>query len=62
MAYCPVKKIAFSIVDGARRKDGEEEVSLPRYRGKVLYHCYATFIASNRETISDSSYIGSITY
>ncbi|HEY0176913.1 MAG TPA: DUF6266 family protein [Pedobacter sp.] len=59
MAYCPEKRAAFSQLDGARRKDGLELISLPRYRETVLVHTYITFISSSRASISDSFYTGS---
>lgn len=62
MAYCPEKHCAFCIIDGARRKDGVEKINLPKYNEKMIYHTYITFIASNRESISNSFYLEDVLY
>ena len=58
VAYCPEKKGAFYQLDGAKRKVGFEQISIPRYRETIVVHTYVTFIASNRKSISNSLYTG----
>jgi len=60
IAYLPEKRGAFCQLDGAYRKVGLEEISLPRYHEKVTVHTYTAFIASDRESISDSVYTGTL--
>ncbi|HEY0177746.1 MAG TPA: DUF6266 family protein [Pedobacter sp.] len=60
IAYCPEKEQAFYQTDGARRREGREELSLPRYHEKVIVHVYAAFIATDRKSISDSVYAGQL--
>lgn len=59
IAYCPEKEAAFMQLDGARRKDGNELISLPRYRESITLHTYISFISSDRKKISDSLFTGS---
>lgn len=58
MAYCPEKKLAFCITDGARRREGSEQLNLPKYRSKTLFHTYITFVASNLKSNTNSMYLG----
>lgn len=59
IVYCPEKGAAFMQLDGARRKDGSELISLPRYRESITLHTYISFISSDRKKISDSLFTGS---
>lgn len=60
IAYCPEKKQAFCQLDGAKRKAGKEELSLPRYHEKVVVHVYTAFISSDHKSISNSVYHGEV--
>ncbi|WP_158795617.1 DUF6266 family protein [Pedobacter sp. L105] len=60
IAYCPEKHHSFCILDGAKRKEGVENISIPRYHEKITVHTYVAFIASDRKHISDSLYTGTL--
>jgi len=58
IAYCPEKKYAFYETDGARRKEGKEQLPLMKYHEKVTVHTYLAFIAANKKSISTTIYTG----
>lgn len=60
IAYCPEKASAFCQLDGAKRKEGTEQISIPRYHEQILIHTYLSFIASDRKSISSSVYTGKL--
>lgn len=60
IAYCPEKRSAFCLLDGAKRKEGMEQISIPRYHEKITVHTYVSFIASDRKSIADSLYTGTL--
>ena len=60
MAYCPEKDCAFCQLDGDKRRVGFEEIFLPRYHETVLMHTYVAFISSDRKSISNSLYTGTV--
>lgn len=61
LAYHPATQQAFFQTTGAFRKTGEDELSIPKnYMGKKLL-VYLAFLASDRQSQSDSLFLGEIT-
>lgn len=58
MAFDPDKNIAFNKVSGNRRNEGEELLLIPERNRLHDYHTWIAFIADDRESISDSIYLG----
>ena len=60
LIYNPEERLVFGKVHGALRETGEQSFSLHgANRGE--YHVWVAFIAENRESQSDSRYLGSVT-
>ncbi|KQN38229.1 hypothetical protein ASE92_01985 [Pedobacter sp. Leaf41] len=62
MAYDEEKGFAVYTVSGNRRKSGEELLIIPLHRKGKSYHTWIAFIADDRQSISDSSYLGLVEY
>ncbi|MBB5437288.1 hypothetical protein HDC92_000956 [Pedobacter sp. AK017] len=62
LVYAPESNRAFYTLSGARRTTAAETMELPDdFKGQVL-ECYISFVADDRKAISNSVYIGQITY
>jgi len=60
MAYIPEKRDAYFQLNGSRRNIGTDFLGLPKLNKKVHLEVYSSFISANRESISNSRYLGNI--
>lgn len=58
LACCPEKESAFFELSGARRTAGKDILEITAYHQPVILEVYITFVAANRNSISNSFYIG----
>ncbi|MDR6783293.1 hypothetical protein ABIE26_000219 [Pedobacter africanus] len=62
LAYAPAINKSFYTVSGARRITGAETMELPHELSGQVLECYISFVADDRKAISNSVYVGQITY
>ena len=60
IAYFPEYKKAISLLSGARRTEGKEQLKLTSFTKEMIIETYISFIADDRKNVSDSVYCGQI--
>lgn len=62
LAYNKESKKAYYFLSGARRKKGTDLLEIPDFYKGNAFHTWISFIADDRESISNSVYVGLIIY
>jgi len=62
MAFDENINLAVRTVSGNRRRSGEHLLKIPQYGMGLRFHTWIAFVADNRESISNSVYLGTIEY
>lgn len=60
LAYVPEKRNAYFHLSGARRIEGMERLTLPRFNETVKLEIYVSFISADRKSICNSIFVGEL--
>ena len=62
LAYSVKKKKSIKLLSGARRSAEKETLEIPKVFKGVTFHTWIAFISDDRESISESRYVGEIKF
>jgi len=60
VAYIPSMRELFYLLNGARRTEGSDILSIPRFKDTVVIETYISFIAASHKSVSNSVYTGQV--